>query len=431
MVTSEESLEEEVSNRKLLLHYQQTKSIIILTMIGSAILTYSLWQFTSLSILLYWFVAHTLFNAGRYGVKELFFQRDINNINVMFWIRLYQAGCAINSFFWASLVFLVFYTMQSHPQLDVLIATLAICLTIVVSSSIVAYTVSFSTQLIICVCTLLPPGVFLITQPSPTLSFLGVVLLFYFSVIVFLSYRLTNMINKPIRYHLQNEILLSELKLEKQAISQLNQQLEEDITKRESIEMQLVEEKQKAENLASKLLSLSAKDGLTGIANRRHLDEFLGEEWRRAAREGIPLSVIMCDIDYFKQYNDHYGHQAGDTCLRLVADLLGDYARRGGDLAARFGGEEFVLILPNTNERIANQIAHQICRDLREVELIHEHSQHQIVTASFGVATLCPHNDIPSSSIIGYADNALYEAKNLGRNRVVTAKIGDTLQECC
>ncbi len=134
----------------------------------------------------------------------------------------------------------------------------------------------------------------------------------------------------------------------------------------------------------------------------------------------------MCDIDYFKDYNDCYGHQAGDACLRMVADLLVDYGRRGGDLAARFGGEEFVLVLQNTNTEIAVQIAHQICDDLANIELKHERSpQYKIVTASFGVATMQPRKDIPSSTILSHADKALYEAKRLDKNRVIKAKIED------
>ncbi|NJL51613.1 MAG: diguanylate cyclase [Hydrococcus sp. SU_1_0] len=167
-----------------------------------------------------------------------------------------------------------------------------------------------------------------------------------------------------------------------------------------------------------KLQKLAILDGLTGIANRRYFDLVLDKEWQRLAREQQPLSLILCDIDYFKAYNDTYGHQQGDRCLQKVAQILQQSTRRPADLVARYGGEEFALILPNTNAPGALFLAHRIVRQLTQQGLPHSQSQvSKVVTLSIGIATKVPHRMHPSSTIIETADNLLYKAKQAGRNQ--------------
>ena len=168
-----------------------------------------------------------------------------------------------------------------------------------------------------------------------------------------------------------------------------------------------------------RLQKLAILDGLTGIANRRYFDLVLDKEWQRLAREQQPLSLILCDVDYFKAYNDTYGHQQGDRCLQKLAQILQQSTRRAADLPARYGGEEFALILPNTNAPGALFLAHNIIRQLAQKHLIHESSQvSDIVTLSIGVTTKIPQPNQPSSTIIEAADNLLYRAKRAGRDRV-------------
>ncbi|HEY4074209.1 MAG TPA: diguanylate cyclase [Herbaspirillum sp.] len=173
----------------------------------------------------------------------------------------------------------------------------------------------------------------------------------------------------------------------------------------------------------SKLAALSATDGLTGIANRRRFDEALDVEWRRAGRSGEPIALAMLDVDLFKQYNDLYGHQAGDDCLRTIAQLFAASARRPGDLAARYGGEEFAFIAPMTDRAHAQYMAESICRSLRQLALPHEMSPFGVVTASIGVAVQIPGENAYASAemLVQMADAALYQAKQFGRNRVVVA----------
>lgn len=172
-----------------------------------------------------------------------------------------------------------------------------------------------------------------------------------------------------------------------------------------------------------KLSKLSRTDGLTGIYNRRTFDESLSKEWSRGQREGLCLSLIMLDIDFFKPYNDFYGHQQGDACLRKVANTLTQTARRANDVVARYGGEEFGIILPATSEDNAVIVAERIRKNVESLKVPHERSKSgDIVTISIGLAALIPSRDKPDAILVEWADKALYKAKQAGRNKVVVFK---------
>jgi diguanylate cyclase (GGDEF)-like protein len=171
------------------------------------------------------------------------------------------------------------------------------------------------------------------------------------------------------------------------------------------------------EDSNAKLAELSSTDGLTGINNRRGFDAALESEWRRAARNGYPLALAMLDVDHFKSYNDHYGHQAGDQCLRTVADLIAAHGRRTSDLVARYGGEEFALLAPATDAQHAMAIARGICDELARLAIPHASSPHGVVTISIGVATAMPDEAYSWTTLIEKSDRALYRAKQDGRNR--------------
>jgi diguanylate cyclase (GGDEF)-like protein len=165
------------------------------------------------------------------------------------------------------------------------------------------------------------------------------------------------------------------------------------------------------------LLRLANLDGLTEIANRRRFDEYLACEWRRLSRQEDNLSLILCDIDYFKSYNDHYGHQAGDTCLKQVAKTIEATLCRPSDLVARYGGEEFVVILPNTEPEGAIKVAENICLQIRLLGIVHERSKvSSHITLSLGISSLIPNLRVQAEQLITTADKALYQAKEKGRN---------------
>lgn len=176
-------------------------------------------------------------------------------------------------------------------------------------------------------------------------------------------------------------------------------------------------EAERLQYLTKRLQLLSTTDGLTSIANRRHFEYRFDVEWRRCQRAQVPVAIVMIDIDAFKEYNDGYGHQKGDECLRAVAAVIAQACRRPGDLCARYGGEEFVLLLPDTAEEDAVDIAEKARIAVEKLAIPHNTSD-GIVTTSAGVAAHIPLLDESGEALIRHADHLLYNAKHAGRNRV-------------
>ncbi len=188
-----------------------------------------------------------------------------------------------------------------------------------------------------------------------------------------------------------------------------------DISERKKLESQLVEANRKLERI-------SMLDGLTGIANRRMYDTALNREWSCAQRNGTHISLIIVDIDHFKEFNDHYGHFEGDRCLQKIAETLQGFASRSTDLCARYGGEEFVILLPGTNREDAFTIAERVRQAICELEIPHKTSAvDDVVTVSAGVSTMTPEKDMLSSELFQQADKMLYLAKQEQRNCVKCA----------
>ncbi|MEN6628728.1 MAG: diguanylate cyclase [Sulfuricella sp.] len=167
------------------------------------------------------------------------------------------------------------------------------------------------------------------------------------------------------------------------------------------------------------LESMAMLDGLTNIPNRRRFDEALDVEWKRALRAGSSLAIIMMDIDFFKNYNDRYGHGVGDACLKKVASALAVTVSRPGDLVARYGGEEFVVLLPETGAEGARLLAENLCNQIEALKIPHEYSGASTwVTISVGYASATPSQEGKESELLDAADQMLYRAKESGRNRV-------------
>jgi diguanylate cyclase (GGDEF)-like protein len=177
---------------------------------------------------------------------------------------------------------------------------------------------------------------------------------------------------------------------------------------------------QQLHRVNQELQALASTDSLTQLANRRHFDRHFTSEWQRLTREQKPISLILCDIDHFKRYNDHYGHPQGDQCLVQVAQVLHQASKRPADLAARYGGEEFALILPNTDTAGAHRVAQSIRHAIRALAIPHATTElgQPIVTVTMGIATSVPSREMEEQDLIQAADLALYHAKHQGRDRI-------------
>ena len=198
----------------------------------------------------------------------------------------------------------------------------------------------------------------------------------------------------------------------------------EDITEQKRLELEL-------RRATQKLKQLAELDSLTKIANRRKFDEYLNFWWKQLMREQLPLSLIISDIDYFKLFNDAYGHQVGDDCLRAVAKAISLTFKRPADLVARYGGEEFAVILPNTNTTGLIDLCELLKTNVQQIKITHERSLvSKYVSISVGASVMVPCKEYKSEVIINAADIALYEAKAKGRNRIII-KVPDSVRQNC
>lgn len=208
-----------------------------------------------------------------------------------------------------------------------------------------------------------------------------------------------------------------EISAQKDEISAQKDQLEDAFGQLFNANRQLAEANIELERLAT-------HDGLTGIPNHRRFAEFLANEWKRSARNKSPLSLILLDVDFFKKYNDGYGHQAGDDCLKKVAAVLADNVKRPTDIVARYGGEEFVIVLSETDSAGAAQVAEMVRAGVEEEKIKHEYSDaNEYVTISLGCTTTIANPDSDPDLLVKSADEVLYKSKESGRNRVTVTQI--------
>ncbi|NJL51664.1 MAG: diguanylate cyclase [Hydrococcus sp. SU_1_0] len=229
------------------------------------------------------------------------------------------------------------------------------------------------------------------------------------------DYGASDYITKPFQIEeviarINSQIQISRLKIELKA---KNAHLERELLKRQLVEKKLL-------NLNQQLGKLAAIDSLTQVANRRIFDEFFNREWQRCQREQHFLALILGDIDHFKLYNDNFGHQSGDFCLRQVAQAITKTVRRPADLVARYGGEEFAIILPQTSAQNAIQVAETIRLQVKQLALPHpESSVGDYVSLSLGVTCVIPQPRYTTKQLLITADKALYQAKKQGRDRSI------------
>ncbi|MEM7542633.1 MAG: diguanylate cyclase [Pseudomonadota bacterium] len=250
----------------------------------------------------------------------------------------------------------------------------------------------------------------LVTNDSPAYIALALALMLMYAHQFLVVGQTVEILEREMRLRVENAVLADKVRAEADHTAA-------ELDRRLDLERDLRAARDRAEKL-------SATDALTDIANRRYFDRQLKDEISRAFRDRSPLSLIICDIDHFKQYNDHYGHPAGDECLKQFAATLHGFSRRAGDVAARIGGEEFALLLPHANRAAALAIGEQVRAGIETLNIPHAGSAtNEWVTASFGVATMPEGQLISPADLIAAADQALYVSKEEGRNRVTAGEV--------
>lgn len=255
-------------------------------------------------------------------------------------------------------------------------------------------------------------------QSIPLIIGLSIVVFLLLLLSIFWSYSLRNQVKQQ-TCNLEKE--LAQHKLTQQQLKQAKVELEIRVEERtealnETIEA-LFRSQAELETVNHQLSDMANNDGLTQIANRRHLDLALALALGSTQENHLPLTFILGDIDFFKAFNDHYGHPAGDRCLHEIAQCLSQHAKRSGELAARYGGEEFALLLPGCTGQEAKQICEKILIDIRELNIKHEYSEiSRYVSMSLGIVSIVPSEDVQACDLIRWADEALYAAKHSGRN---------------
>lgn len=394
-----------LKGRQIDVLFEQSMVSITAVFIASILYALCLWQHVPVKIVFAWLIVFLFVSLFRLLGTFIYFKSYKKNENNDKWLIAFLIGAFISGSMWGLIAFLM---LPSSDLLITMFTILFICG--LAAGAIATYSVSQSVYLAFTLPSVLPLAVILIVDKDQTMIKLGYIILLCFCFLLLSLKKFNKIVNASLSNQQEKEILLEELKL--------------DINNRKKIEAQLIIEKEQAEKHSEMMSELSSRDGLTGIYNRRRFDEFMNNEWGRSTRNKTAVSLIMCDIDHFKLYNDHYGHQKGDDCLILVAHILEDYTRRGGDFAARYGGEEFVIVLPDTNNSDAYKIAEQICISIEALNLKHEASNNSnFVTCSFGIATITPSQTINSSILIKRADEALYLAKREGRNNIISMQI--------
>lgn len=330
---------------------------------------------------------------------------------------VFSLSLILHGFAWSLALFLF------APQ-DAIAQRAAVLMWIAGTASwvVAAYTFVIEAVIGFLILQILPASIYLLLSPERFWQLAAVAAFTFLPAMAMVALRNYVLLMRGYITRIEKEVLADALSAEKRAVEELNTNLEADIRRRREVEADLREAKDRAEELAQALERLSSLDGLTGIANRRRFDQMLEREWQRAARDRRSLALVMCDIDYFKQYNDRYGHQAGDACLRQLATLLETGMRRGGDLAARYGGEEFAVLLPGTELDNAYALADSLREKLQHLGIPHDASDiAEVLTASFGVAAVVPLPGGNPAHLVRAADEALYRAKHAGRNRVVAS----------
>ncbi|MEM9056119.1 MAG: GGDEF domain-containing protein [Pseudomonadota bacterium] len=367
--------------------------------------------------LLAWAAVGALLMAIRAVQSARFATLRDKPLDLAYWRRRLEEALLANGCFWG--VGCAWFTLIASPyQLPVIVLIVGGLQTgsVLTTSYLLRVFALFSLPLM-----LLPLAAFIVLGATQDASlFATAALLAVWCTFIMMAARgFGAQYRRSIARSLKNLDLAQSLTERNDENEKLNRTLGARIAELSHTQKQLVQEKERADGLVAQLRTLSATDGLTGLGNRRSFDEHLASEWRRAERSLESLSLLLIDVDHFKAYNDHYGHQRGDRTLVEVARVLTRTTRREGDWAARYGGEEFAVILANTDFESAKARAEFVREAVAALAIEHGASPTAtVVTLSVGVASIVPTKALEPETLIKVADAALYDAKRQGRNRI-------------
>ena len=414
---SQHPIDSGIERRCLDLMFGQTRTAYLSNAICVLLLWIAFWDNASHMWLLTWTVAVALLMMAREVQANRYLARAGQPINQRRWTLWLDGSLAVNGCLWG-LACGALALVATPYQLPILLLIVGGLQTgsVLSSSYLLRAFACFSVPLL-----LMPLAAFLVLgfRGQPSLFVTAALLAVWSMFILMCARRFGEHYRHSVAVALDNQTLAETLQARNSENERLNRSLQERVDELNATQQQLLQEKARSDGLVERLRALSTTDGLTGLSNRRHFDELLRSEWRRASRNGQSVALLLADVDHFKAYNDRYGHQRGDQCLVEVARLLAGAARREGDWAARYGGEEFALIYSNTSIEVATANAEDLRAQLRNRAIPHDDSPTAPhLTLSVGVAAAIPDGETGSDDLVATADEALYSAKRAGRDRI-------------
>ncbi|MFK7958327.1 MAG: GGDEF domain-containing protein [Lysobacterales bacterium] len=397
------------------LMFSQQATAITAALINVVVLTCVYWGDVSPWVMGLWLVAYLCVAGLRTGISSRYAKltdRDQHSISP--WMKWVDVVQLLTGVLWGGL--LGYLTLTATTTQLVVVCMVMVGL---VSGGLLTFSYRLKAYFLFSVSTTLPVFVMLMARPQ-TMWAPAFLTVFGFVSLSILSRRFAKFHRHAIRLSISNQDLASRLEAKNREVTELNRTLEGKVEILGDANSELQAEQERIVDIATQLESLSSTDPLTGIPNRRQFEKMLKRNWTLSRRAKKELALILVDVDHFKAYNDHYGHQQGDRCLIQVAHIIREICNTGASVS-RYGGEEFAVLVPNADFKEAHRLGRQIVDAVLSAQLPHAKSPTaQWVTVSAGLTALRPTQTLDSGILIDQADRALYAAKDCGRNRLVS-----------
>ncbi len=394
--------------------FDQAKVSILAVQSAVLIFSYIIWGHTDTAFLAAWTIVFSVINAARYALVFAFERSPSKEILYPQWKNAFLVSLFISGCMWG------LFAIVALPSEHIFFTAFTVMvITGLIGGAVSTYAISRIAYIIYSTTSAFPLIVILMMQPDTAHQGFALTITVYYGFMLVSMLRLNKMVEQSVQLQFDNLDLLYQLGREKNHVEETNRTLELDIENRKAIEQRLMEEKIEAEVKIHQFTKLSVEDGLTKVMNRRGFNESFEQHWNQAIKYQDSLSLIMLDIDYFKNFNDYYGHPRGDEVLYKIAKTCTANVRKEMDLVTRYGGEEFVVILPKTGLNQACAVAQKLRTGLASLGIPHAESKvAKIVSASFGIASMIPQQTLKSADLLELVDQALYSAKSNGRNCV-------------